>query len=151
MLLRANPGSIREVINDQRTALQLARDTATRSHPNFALIAALKAAMPVEDGSDGVEVPAAAARARSTSSSSAGRNGGKKKRKGNRTGMVAKAPKKTPSKKRKRSEFRESGSIETMETPVAADLLLHFSRSNKAAIERKPEEMNGFATQVAEV
>lgn len=152
MLLQANPGSIREVINDQRTALQLAMDTATKSHPNYALIEALESAMCGGDDSVGVQVPSATALVGSASFSSARNDEGKKKRKakGKNSSRAVKAPKATPSKKRKRSEYRESADIETMDTPVAADLLLHFSRSNNAGIEHKPE-MSGVATQVAEV
>jgi hypothetical protein len=42
MLLSVNPGSIRATTNDGQTLLSLAIGNATRSHPNYALIDALR-------------------------------------------------------------------------------------------------------------
>ena len=155
MLLDANPASIHEVTNDRKTALQLAKDTATRSHPNFALIEAIEAALGKGKRSAArkASVQAAIVPARVSSADSAeSKNGGAgKKRKARATSRAAKSKKKTPNKKRKQGDQVQAAGIEAMETPVAADLLLHFSRSNNAAIESTPEEASGFATQVAEV
>ena len=42
MLLEANPASLRAITNDGKTPLALANSTATKSHPNYALIKALE-------------------------------------------------------------------------------------------------------------
>lgn len=150
MLLAANPASIREVTNDQKTALQLARTTATRSHPNYALIRALQEALP--EGGDGVGIPSNAAAivpTRVSSNDSAESNEEKTTKKRKAKGKHGAT--KTPRKRKRSGVKREITGLGTIETPVAADLLLHFSRGGGTATESKPGEVNARATQVAEV
>lgn len=146
----ANPASIREVTNDQKTALQLARTTATRSHPNYALIRALQEALP--EGGDGVGIPSNAAAivpTRVSSNDSAESNEEKTTKKRKAKGKHGAT--KTPRKRKRSGVKREITGLGTIETPVAADLLLHFSRGGGTATESKPGEVNARATQVAEV
>lgn len=136
MLLEANPSAISETTNDGNTALKLAKATATRGHPNFALIQALKAALPGHGGCAGAPMDAASiVPARVSSNDSAESEGPKTttKRKAKRSNS------KTPKKKKRVKIKQELPSPEAIETPAAADLLLHFSRTNNSAAENEPE------------
>jgi hypothetical protein len=151
MLLQANPQAISEVTNDQKTALQLAISKATRSHPNYALIQALKEASPASHLRETIPSNAASLVPTRVSSNDTADSNEAKSMKKRKTKASNRKATKTPAKKRKSSIKREPMTgLEAIETPLAADLLLHFSRSN-GTTNSQPSGVNVHATQVAEV
>jgi hypothetical protein len=117
--------------NDGNTALSLAKSTATASHPNYALIKALEGELQlVGGGVTSLEVaPVLPARVGSTDT-------------------IDKTPKRSGktqpnSRKRQKASTRahaakrtvQTGSgLSVIETPAAANLLLHFSRNSNATV-----------------
>ena len=129
MLLEANPGAIYEKNNKGETLLSLARSTATRSHPNFALIADLErrykeAGISFEER---IVTPISPDRPGSgTSSAGIGRGRKRKARSNTRTRKVT------------MDSITEEQVREDMGDPAA--LLLHFSQANHQDENIKSEE-----------
>jgi hypothetical protein len=143
MLLQANPASIFATTNDGMTLLGLAKSTATRSHPNFALINALTRAVDDAGSYDQAAGSVAFVPARVSSDDTADETSSKPKattRKGKKKAAKRSAATRTVSQ---RSQEDEASS--GMDNP--ADLLLHFSRAGTTS----PEKKRFKPTQYAEV
>jgi hypothetical protein len=108
MLLEANPSSLFAKTGDGKSLMDLAKDTATKSHPNFALIAELERQLELGGSATYTEATQSRVVVTSPDSTPCGRE-------------VA-SPPLGRKQKRKREEC----------TDEVADLLLHFSRSVKS-------------------
>ena len=107
MLLEANPSSLFAKTGDGKSLMDLAKETATKSHPNFALIAELERHLELGGGATYAEATQSTIAVRSPDSTPDGREV---------------ASPRLGRKKRKRGEC----------TDDVADLLLHFSRYVKS-------------------
>ena len=135
LLLDANPSALLAKTNDGKTALGLAKATATVSHPNFALIKALEeeiqrcagAAFP--EGADMLPV-----RVSSIDSIDLVSQGPASKQRRARKSRITTTP---ASKRLKQEEI----CFPFIETPAAANLLLHFSRNSNVKVEASEMEV----------
>jgi Ankyrin repeats (many copies) len=146
LLLDANPSALLAQTNDGQTALALAKTTATESHPNYALIKALEEEIQLCARVASLDVAAVLpARVGSTDTIDVTPKGSGKKQKKSRKSR------KTPTSPAKRIKMENSG-LPSIETPAAANLLLHFSRNSNVTLEVNWEEpeMEVFAVKVEE-
>jgi hypothetical protein len=172
MLLAVNPGSLYEKSDNGHTLLSLAILTATKSHPNYALIDELNHQMQVMQVThDVVEGTFSSSYiVTSESDSSRGRlnsNDSDRSLQPGKENVVIETPKKMPtvknhgrrrSKKRRYPDERSAAAVPNRNTTdVAASdlpehLLLHFSRgSQKRSPEQSSTHLPAHPSQYAEV
>lgn len=159
MLLEANPDSIMARTNDGMTLLSLAQTTATASHPNYRLIGSLRCALQQAGCSEAALDATLNAPCRVSSGDTSDED---------LKGMAAvvKKMKRMPRKKRhkrasKRVKVEEEisntytdnptmegpDSMGNLDTPGAADLLLHFASANPSQLgSHHPVEVVSNAT-----
>ena len=127
MLLEAYPASIVEKTHDGKSALAIAKATATKSHPNYALIKALEEELQSYGGSSLVEaanvVPERVSSNDTFDSVPQRRPQRKKKARKARTSN-------TPTTTKRIKKEGATRGVAGLETPAAADLLLNFARTN---------------------
>ncbi|CAB9498038.1 expressed unknown protein [Seminavis robusta] len=133
MLLEANPGAILEKTNEGSTVLGIAKATATKSHPNYALINALQEELKKYGGAALLATAAGVPErvgSNDTLDSPVARRQSKRKAKKGRSNI-------TPASKRS----KHSVAKHSVSTPAAADLLLHFCHTSQNIVPKtEPEE-----------
>ena len=150
MLLAANPDCIIARTDDGMTLLSLAQSTATASHPNYRLIGTLREALQ-QAGCTGAALDAASVIPARVSSGDASSDSSKS----NEEPKVAKQKQKQKRKPKKaagkrstkhikiKQEVLENHGTNNLDTPGAADLLLHFATANP---QNNPGDIESHAT-----
>jgi hypothetical protein len=127
MLLEVNPSSLYEKTNDGSTLLSLATKTATKSHPNYALIADLRRRLNFAVGPSYHAVPSRVSSNDKTDDNSSNSEGSPVNRFTAAAIGAAMAP--PPRRKRKiTADDEENNAMLEEDDNEQAKLLLHFSR-----------------------